>query len=163
MGIPKWFDFAGCLEVTLILRDFKTVTGKLVGDFKDDHKEWDGSRPDYYQYDDHKCKPKDDDKCCKPKVDLKVDVEDKCEFILLELTRPAESVSLLEIESEDENEEEIEITVANVTFPSGSCIAVNVCDIIYAGVNADIDEEEIEIELEDAAVAANSTTAAPAK
>ncbi len=159
MGIPKWLDFAGCLEVTLILRDYKTVTGKLVGDFKDDRKQhggwfWDGDHEkhdDCDKCDDHKkhddcdkCDDhkKHDDKCCKPpKVDVKVNVDDKCDFILLELTRDAESVSLQKVEIENG----LEIGWVNVEFKKGSCIAVNVCDIIYAGVNAEIDEEEIEI------------------
>ncbi len=174
MGIPKWLDFAGCLEVTLVLRDYKTVTGKLV-DFKDDRKQcggwyWDSDdkkhegfeekydhdkhddhkKDDYDKYDDHKkddydhCDDhkKHDDKCCKPpKVDVKVDVEDKCDFILLELTRDAESVSLQEIEVDDTCG--IEIEWVNVEFKKGSCIAVNVCDIIYAGVNAEVEKEEI--------------------
>lgn len=139
MGIPKFFNFLGCLEVTLILRDYKTVTGKIIRDF-DDRK-----YNDYDKYDDHKkdddCK-KDDDKCCKPpNVDVKVDVDDKCDFILLELTRDAESVSLQEIEINGR----FEIEWVNVEFKKGSCIAVNVCDILYAGVNAKIDEEEFEI------------------
>jgi hypothetical protein len=63
-------------------------------------------------------------------------------------------VSLLKVESEKGKvvgreipREEIEIKVANIEFEKGSCIAVNVCDIIYAGLNAEIKEEEIEIEL----------------
>lgn len=162
MGIPKSFNFLGCLEVTLILRDFKTVTGKIIRDF-DERKSYDYEKhDDCKKEDDHK---KEDDKCCKPPkvdVDVKVDVDDKCDFILLELTRDAESVSLQEIER---NRDEIEIEVVNVEFKKGSCIAVNVCDIIYAGVNAEIDEEEIEIEIEDdltsTATADTSPTATP--
>jgi len=133
MGIPKSFNFLGCLEVTFILRDYKTVTGKIIRDF-DDRKSY-----DYDKHDD--CK-KEDDKCCKPPtVDVKVDVDDKCDFILLELTRDAESVSLQEIEINGG----FEIEWVNVEFRKGSCIAVNVNDILYAGVNAEIDEEEFEI------------------
>lgn len=139
------------MEVTLILRDFKTVTGKIIRDF-DDRKSY-----DYDKQDD--CK-KEDDKCCPPpKVDVKVDVDDKCDFILLELTRDAESVSLQEIER---NRDDLEIEVVNVEFKKGSCIAVNVCDIIYAGVNAEIEEEEIEIEIENESDATTATTATPA-
>lgn len=133
MGIPKFFNFLGCLEVTLILRDYKTVTGKIIRDF-DDRKSY-----DYGKQDD--CKKEDDKPCPPPKVDVKVDVDDKCDFILLELTRDAESVSLQEIEINGG----FEIEWVNVEFKKGSCIAVNVCDIIYAGVNAEIDEEEFEI------------------
>ena len=133
MGIPKCFNFLGCLEVTLILRDYKTVTGKIIRDL-DDRK--------YNLYDkDDDCK-KEDDKCCKPSnVDVKVDVDDKCDFILLELTKDAESVSLQEIKIH----RGFEIEWVNVEFKKGSCIAVNVCDILYAGVNAEIKEEEFEI------------------
>lgn len=146
MGIPKSFNFLGCLEVTLILRDYKTVTGKIIRDF-DDRKSY-----DYDKQDD--CK-KEDDKCCKPpKVDVKVDVDDKCDFILLELTRDAESVSLQEIEINGG----FEIEWVNVEFRKGSCIAVNVCDILYAGVNAEIDEEEFEIGNVDATTAPTEQT-----
>jgi len=139
MGIPKSFNFLGCSEVTLILRDYKTVTGKIIKDF-DDRK-----YNDYDKYADHKkdgdCK-KEEEKCCKPPtVDVKVDVDEKCDFILLELTRDAESVSLQEIEINGG----FEIEWVNVEFRKGTCIAVNVCDILYAGVNAEIDEEEFEI------------------
>ena len=141
MGIPKSFNFLGCLEVTLVLRDYKTVTGKIIREF-DDRKSY-----DYEKHDD--CKKehddkKDDDKCCKPPkvdVDVKVDVDDKCDFILLELTRDAESVSLQEIEINGG----FEIEWVNVEFRKGSCIAVNVADILYAGINAEIDEQEFEI------------------
>ena len=152
MGIPKSFNFLGCLEVTFILRDFKTVTGKIIRDFDDrkynnDYDKYDGHKKDddCKKDDDHKkddCK-KDDDKCCKPPkvdVDVKVDIDDKCDFILVELTRDAESVSLQEIEINGG----LEIEWVNVEFRRGSCIAINVCDILYAGVNAEIDEEEIE-------------------
>ena len=141
MGIPKSFNFLGCLEVTLVLRDYKTVTGKIIREF-DDRKSY-----DYEKHDD--CKKehddkKDDDKCCKPPkvdVDVKVDVDDKCDFILLELTRDAESVSLQEIEINGG----FEIEWVNVEFRKGSCIAVNVADILYAGINAEIDKERFEI------------------
>lgn len=111
------------MEVTLILRDFKTVTGKIV-------------EPDERKKDD--CK-KDDEKHFDPS---KKD-EERSEFILLELTRDAESVSLLEVESENTG---IEIELANVEFKKGSCILINVADIIYAGINAEIEETEIRID-----------------
>ncbi len=133
MGIPKSFNFLGCLEVTLILRDYKTVTGKIIRDL--DERKYN----EYDKYDDYK---KEEEKCCKPPtVDVKVDVDDKCDFILLELTRDAESVSLQEIEINGG----FEIEWVNVEFRKGSCIAVNVADILYAGINAKIDEEEFEI------------------
>ncbi|HWR45136.1 hypothetical protein [Sporomusa sp.] len=169
MGIPGCFNHLGCFEVTLILRDFKTVTGKIVGNFDDRKKlDWGDKDDDHNKHDDcDKCDDhkKDPNKCCKPKVDVHVDVEDKCDFILLELTRDAESVSLLKVEVEEEGEEEeIEIKVANVKFKEKSCIVVNVCDIIYAGVNAEIDEEEIEIELcecPDLVTVSSQTTTVP--
>lgn len=157
MGIPKSFNFLGCLEVTFILRDFKTVTGKIIRDF-DDRKSYDYDKHDDYKKDDD-CK-KEEDKCCKPpKVDVKVDVEDKCDFILVELTRDAKSVSLQKIEAESD---EIEIEWVNVEFRKGSCIAINVCDIIYAGVNAEIKEQDFEIEFEDDLAISDSTTTVPA-
>ena len=141
MGIPKCFNFLGCLEVTLILRDYKTVTGKIIRDF-DDRK--------YNVFEkEEECKKADgikkvEDKCCKPpNVDVKVDIDDKCDFILLELTRDAESVSLQEIEINGR----FEIEWVNVEFKKGSYIAVNICDILYAGVNAKIDKEELRIGL----------------
>ncbi|WP_312562962.1 hypothetical protein [Anaerospora sp.] len=134
MGIPKCFNFLGCLEVTLVLRDYKTVTGRIVGDVDNDRKkigdhkkEWDNKKEW-----DHK----EEDKCCN-EVDVKVNVEDKADFILIELTRAAESVSLQSIVVDGG----FEITWVNVLFPIGSCIAVNVSDIIYVGVNATIDTE----------------------
>lgn len=141
MGIPKWLDLLGCVEVTLILRDYKTVTGKIVGKFDERKKYGDDYKKDDHKKDDCKCEEhkKHDDKCCDVKVDVAVD--EKCDFILLELTRDAESVSLQEIEIDGC----LEIEWVNVEFPQGSCIAVNVCEIIYAGVNAEIDEEEVEI------------------
>jgi len=120
MGIPKCFKHFLHCEVTLILRDFKTVTGKLV-DF------------DYN-------KGKKDDGCCK-QGDKKHDNEEECKFILLELTKDAESVSLLEIEEENG----IVIELASVEFEIGTRICVNVCEIIYAGINAEIEEVEIEL------------------
>lgn len=132
MGIPKCFNFLGCLEVTLILRDYKTVTGRIVGDIDNDRKIGDHKK-DW----DKKDFDKKEEKCCN-EVDVKVNVEDRSDFILLELTREAESVSLLSIEVDGG----FEIRWVNVLFPIGSCIAVNVSDIIYVGVNATIDEEE---------------------
>lgn len=151
MGIPKSFNFLGCLEVTLILRDYKTVTGKIIRDFED-RKSYDYDKHDDYKKEDD-CKKEDDKYCKPPKVDVKVDVDDKCDFILLELTRDAESVSLQEIEVNGG----FEIEWVNVEFKKGSCIAVNVCDILYAGVNAEIDEEEFEI----GDATSNATTTVP--
>ncbi len=144
MGFEKFFNCAGCVEITLILRDYKTVTGRLI-DLKDDRNPLPylcpGIQPDHKK---DKCDDKKkDDKCC-----------ERCEFILLELTRDAESVSLQEVEINGT----LEIEWVNVEFPRGSCIAVNVCDIIYAGANAEIDEEEVEIGI---ATAANTDTTEP--
>lgn len=168
MGIPKCFSQLGCLEVTLILRDYKTVTGRIIGNLGEERKKYSECKCDDHdkhdkkhddkgcnvdvevnieekhenEYDkkyDKKYDEKHDEKCCN--VDVKVDVDEKCDFILLELTRDAESVSLQEIEINGA----LEIEWVNVEFPAGSCIAVNVCDIIYVGVNADIDEEEVVI------------------
>ena len=152
MGVPKCFNFLGCMEVTLILRDYKTVTGKIIGDFDDRKKLYWADKDDDNKNDDccdkndkHECDcdhdSKHDEKHCKPsKVDVKVDVDDKCDFILLELTRDAESVNLQRITTNGG----LEVEWANVEFRKGSCIAVNVCDIIYVGINAEIDEEELE-------------------
>ena len=154
MGIPKCFNFLGCLEVTLILRDYKTVTGKIVSGGFDDRKkfDWCDKHDEHDKKDNHD--KKDDDKCCSPKVDVKVDVDEKCDFILLELTRDAESVSLQEVEVNGG----FEIDWVNIEFKKGSCIAVNICDIIYAGVNATIDEEEFEIGDPSTTTTSGSTT-----
>jgi hypothetical protein len=127
MKFSECFNFLGCLEVTLILRDFKTVTGKIMEGLNE-------RKPG--KHDEHIKEGHDD-------------------FILLELTRDAESVNLLEVESERRGRDEIEISVANVEFKKGKCIVVNVNDIIYAGVDADIDKEEIELELPDGVGLAN--------
>lgn len=135
MGIPKCFNFLGCLEVTLVLRDYKTVTGRIVGDIDNDRKIGDHKK-DWDKKDYDKDYDKKEEKCCN-EVDVKVNVEDGSDFILLELTREAESVSLQSIVIDGG----FEITWVNVLFPIGSCIAVNVSDIIYVGVNATIDTE----------------------
>ncbi|MDF2930568.1 MAG: hypothetical protein K0Q75_2806 [Anaerospora sp.] len=94
MGIPKCFNFLGCLEVTLVLRDYKTVTGRIVGDVDNDRKKIGDHKKDWDNKKewDHK----EEDKCCN-EVDVKVNVEDKADFILIELTRAAESVSVSDI------------------------------------------------------------------
>lgn len=135
MGIPKCFGQLGCLEVTLILRDYKTVTGRIVGNLGEERKKYGDCNCNEHE----KEHEKHEEKCCN--VDVKVDVDEKCDFILLELTRDAESVSLQEVEINGA----LEIEWVNVEFPAGSCIAVNVCEIIYVGVNADINEEEVVI------------------
>lgn len=163
MGFPKFFSHLGCLEVTLVLRDYKTVTGKIVGEVDEDRKKfdahYDGPKDEDSKKDcDWEHEKKHDDPCCKPpKVEVKVDVDDKSDFILLELTRDAESVSLQEVEINGE----LEIEWVNVEFKKGSCIAVNVADIIYAGVNAEIDEEEVEIRLGPPASTATTTEQTP--
>lgn len=117
MGIPKCFLGMSCFEITFILKDFKTVTGKIVGPCEDERKKYCDDK-----HEEHK------KECCDP-----------CEFILVELTRDAETVLLQEVLVNGG----LEIDWVNVEFPSGSCIALNVCDIIYAGVNAEINEEEV--------------------
>lgn len=159
MGFSNIFNLLGCLEVTLILRDFKTVTGKIVKISGDERKKWGGHhKHDCCHKHEEECEEdkehkKHEEECCKP---IKVEVEEKEEFILLELTRDAESVSLQEVELETG---EFEIEWVNVEFRRGSCIVVNVADIIYAGVNADIDEERIEFGL--AVGTTSATTATP--
>jgi hypothetical protein len=159
MGVPKCFGHLGCLEVTLVLKDFKTVTGRIIGGLDDDRKKYDNcGKPDGYgkheEYDpcdhkkddkyDHKKDDKHDEpKCCEPpKVDVIVDVDEKCDFILLELTREASSVSLGAVLLVDGT---LTVDWTSVVFSVGSCIAVNVCDIIYAGVNATITDDSFTI------------------
>jgi hypothetical protein len=128
-GFPKGLDFAGCLNVTLVLRDFQVLTGRFRGligerDYDDD---------DYG--DKHK---KKDDKCCKPpKVDIEVEVEEESKFVLLELTRPAAAANLSSFTcvTTDGTVTGVDLVVSGTTFPVGACVAVNVENIIYAGTN----------------------------
>lgn len=148
MGVPKCFGHLGCLEVTLILKDFKTVTGRIVGGLDEDRKKYDGypKKDDYGKQDDygcdhkkedpHDCHDKHEDKCCKPpKIEVEVDIDDNNDFVLIELTRDASSVSLGSVTLVGTT---LTVDFTSVVFPAGSCIAVNVADIIYAGVNATI-------------------------
>ena len=130
MGNTKCFNFLGGLEVTFILRDYKTVTGRIIRDFAD-----------------RKCN--NSDSCSNNFIDSancnKCDnhSDEHSDFVVLELTRDAKSVSLQQIEVDGG----LEIEWVNVEFSRGSRIAVNVSEIIYAGVNAEIDKEEFEIGL----------------
>jgi len=143
VGFEKLFDCAGCVEVTLILKDFKTVTGRLIKDRNPfGHFTPGFVKPGFGSIHNDKC---DDHKDHKDKCDDHKDHKEKCvcgsDFILLELTKDAESVSLREIEINGG----FRIEWVNVEFPEGSCIAVNVSNIIYAGVNANIDKEKFSI------------------
>jgi hypothetical protein len=136
MGFPKDFDFASCLNVTLVLKDFQVLTGRfrgLIGD-RDERDECGCSDKDYEGE-----KFKKDDKCCKPpKLDIDVKIEDDCEFILLELTRPAAAINLSSFTCSmfDDHIREIDFVVSGTTFPAGTCVAINVCNILYAGAGA---------------------------
>jgi hypothetical protein len=130
MGFPKDFDFAGCVNVTLVLRDFQVLTGRFRG-LIGDRQECDGFNKDH---EDEKCKK--DDKCCKsPKLEIDVKVEEDCEFILLELTRSVATVNLSSFTCNlvDDTIREIDFVVSGTTFPVGTCVAINVCNILYAG------------------------------
>jgi hypothetical protein len=136
MGFPKDFDFGGCLHVTLVLRDYQVLTGRFRGLI--------GDRPGHdccdkeHKYEDEKCK-KDDKYCKPPKLDIDVKVEEDCEFILLELTRPAAAINLSSFTCNifDDIITEIDFVVSGTTFPVGTCVAINVCNILYAGPGAD--------------------------
>lgn len=133
MGFPKDFDFAGCLNVTLVLKDFQVLTGRFRGLI--------GSRDecDCSEHD-HECeKIKKEDKCCKPpKLDIDVKIEEDCEFILLELTRPAAAINLSSFTCNifDDYIREVDFVISGTTFPAGTCVAINVCNILYAGPGA---------------------------
>lgn len=135
-GFPKGFDFSGCVEITLVLRDFQVLTGRIKG-FEHDRKAFfdcDHKSDDKGKYD-GKDKDKHDDKCCKPpKVDVNVEIEEECKFILLELTRPAAAVNLSSIECD--LLPGVGITVSGTTFPEGACVVVNLDNVIYAGPGA---------------------------
>lgn len=133
MGFPKGFDFASCLNITLVLKDFQVLTGRFRG-LIGERDECGG--PDKEQ----ECeKVKKDDNCCKPpKLDIDVKIEDDCEFILLELTRPAAAINLSSFTCSifDDYIREIDFTISGTTFPAGTCVAINVCNILYAGPGA---------------------------
>ncbi|MBP2659717.1 MAG: hypothetical protein H6Q69_2749 [Firmicutes bacterium] len=138
MGFPKDFDFASCLHVTLVLKDFQVLTGRfkgLIGDRAEhDCCDKDHEHEHEHKHEDEKCKK--DDKCCKsPKLDIDVKVEDDCEFILLELTRTAAAINLSSFTCNihDDYIKDIDFVVSGTTFPVGTCVAINVCNILYAG------------------------------
>lgn len=130
-GFPQGLDFAGGGIVTVVLRDWHTLTGRFLGCFED-RKYYD----DCDDYDEDEKKPSHDDKHCKPaKVDLKVDVEEDPVFCLLQLTVPAGVVSLDSVTL-------VGVTpvlgVTTATFPSDAIVAVNVENIIWAGTGATV-------------------------
>ena len=135
-GLPKGLEFLGCLNVTLVLRDFQVLTGRIKG-FVGDRDMTDGLYADYDDNHHKKCDcQKDDhhdDKCCKPpKLDVKVEVDEDNRFILLELTRPAAAANLSSVICELVLGT-VALTVSGTTFPAGTCVAVNVENILYAG------------------------------
>ncbi|HWQ61674.1 MAG TPA: hypothetical protein VN521_05140 [Negativicutes bacterium] len=137
-GFPKGFpglDFASCVEVTFVLRDFQVLTGRIRG-VLGDRFDW-----NYYSKDkdcdSFKKEPKHPEppKCCEP-TKVEIEVEEESKFILLELTRPAAAVNLSEFLCFDTMASGIDLTVSGTTFPIGSCVAINVENIIYAGPGA---------------------------
>lgn len=127
-GFPKGLDFGGCLNVTLVLKDFQVLTGRFKGLLDEDGKRGCADH-------DHHDKHKHDEKCCKPpKVDVDVDVDEKPQFILLELTRPAAAVNLSTFTC-DLGGTDLTVVLSGTTFPVGSCVAVNVDSILYAGTD----------------------------
>jgi hypothetical protein len=143
-GFPKGFDFAGCVNVTLVLRDFQVLTGRIKGLYDQERKE---SYDFNHDYDKHKDddkgkyddKSKHDDKCCKPpKVDINVEIEEESKYILLELTRPSAAVNLSSVTCNIIGEviAGLGLVVSGTTFPEGTCVAVNLDNVIYAGPGA---------------------------
>lgn len=138
-GFPKGLDFAGCLNVTVVLCDFQVLTGRfrgLLGERDCDDEDYDGN---YWKKDDKKKDDKKkDDKCCKPpKVDIEVEVEEECKFVLLELTRPAAAANLSSVTciTTDTVVTAVDLIVSGTTFPIGACVAINVENILYVGTN----------------------------
>lgn len=155
-GFPQGFDLAGCINVTIVLKDFQVLTGRFKGfheqranyfptnygslpehDSKCDCK--DKCEHDKYEHD--KCehdKDKHEDKCCKPpKVNIDVEIEEECKFVLLELTRPAAAANLSSFTCNviDGTVVGISLVVSGTTFPIGSCIAINCENILYYGTS----------------------------
>ncbi len=140
-GFPKGFpglDFAECVEVTFVLRDFQVLTGRVRGVL--------GERFDWNDYLIDKCDPLKKDckdhkpeppKCCETKVEI--ELEEECKFILLELTRPSAAASLSEVTCTVVGGVVTELTIVptGTTFPVGRCVAINVENIIYAGPGAE--------------------------
>jgi len=128
--LPKGLEFLGCLNVTLVLRDFQVLTGKIKGIIGEDDKPDKFDKPE----DQHKPDHFIDDKCGKPhppKIDVKVEVEEENKFILLELTRPAAAVNLSSFLCQLPTA--IDLVLSGTTFLAGECVAVNVENILYAG------------------------------
>ncbi|MBP2638677.1 MAG: hypothetical protein H6Q72_4584 [Firmicutes bacterium] len=151
-GLPKGLDFLGCIDVTLVLRDFQVLTGRIKGILGDDRSydasycdkyDDDHKKDDYKKDDDKKDDHKKDDKGCKPKVDVKVEVEEDDTFILIELTRSAAAINLSSVLCNFLTLRQIippgtiELVASAATFPIGACVAVNVENIIYAGASAE--------------------------
>lgn len=129
---PKGFDFAGCVDVTLVLRDYQVLTGRIKGVYDNERKEY----VDFNHYDD---KGKKDNKCCNPsKVDIKVDIDEDSPFVLLELTRPAAAVNLSSVSCNIVGEiiAGLGLVISGTTFPEGACVAVNLDNVIYVGPGA---------------------------
>lgn len=137
----KGWTLPAGLNVTLVLRDFQVLTGKLRGVIDDHGREWDCCD----DHDDDKFKK--DDKCKSPKIDINVEVEEECKFILLELTRPAAAVNLSTFTCivVDTTILGIDLTVSGTTFPVGACVAVNCENIIFAGTNPEFCDIPISI------------------
>ncbi len=135
-GLPKGLDFAGCLNVTFVLRDFQVLTGKIRGVLGDDRFDWndyvnkdcDPFKKDNKDFKDHK-----DHKETKCDVDVKV--EEECKFILVELTRPSAALNLSTFTCTvlDSLPISVALTLSGTTFPAGACVAINCENIIYAG------------------------------
>jgi hypothetical protein len=151
MSTPNGFpglDFAGCVEVTFVLRDFQVITGKIRGvlgerfdwnDLRKDHKDDDPFKKDFKDHkdfkDDKDCKEHKEIKC-ETKCDVDVKVKEECKFILVELTRPSAAVNLSEFLC-NSLALGIDFTVSGTTFPVGRCVAINCENIIYAGPGAE--------------------------
>lgn len=149
MSIPKGFEFCNnCGEVTVVLKDFQVLTGRLKGVFEDRKKHSDDDEPNFHKpsKDCDKHKEKEEEKCCKPPhIDVIVDVEDESEFIVLELTRSAATLSLSAVTCLSlpvvppviPTVTGVSLGIAGTTFPIGSCVAINVSNILYVANNAD--------------------------
>ncbi|MDT8900455.1 hypothetical protein [Anaeroselena agilis] len=152
-GFPHGLDFTGCLEVTVVLRDFQTLTGRIRG-VLGERFTWDDYIKDM-SGDPFKKGHKDDKdhkepKCCEPpKVDVDVEIEEDTKFLLLELTRTAAAASLSSVTCIITGGAVTGVTLAalGTTFPVGACLAINVENILYAGPSATFCEVPITITL----------------
>lgn len=164
-GFPKGLDLLGCLEVTLVLRDFQVLTGRFKG-FIDTRDNANCSCTNYEdnKHKDEKHKKEEDncpkDKYCKPpKVDIKVEVDEDSKFILFELTRPSAAVNLSSVLCDLLALSSVSLIVSGTTFPPGTCVVVNVDNIIYAAPAAEFCDVPITITGANGAIAA--TIASP--